>query len=331
MSNFMIYGATGYTGRMASEYAKSLGMGLVVAGRDSSSIDRLSSSLGVPARVFDLHDTQLVDSCLKGICILLNCAGPFSRTAEPLIKACIRCGIHYLDISAELVSYQFAINQDEQAKRAEIMLLPGCGGSVAMLGCLAGHVYKQMEEEAADRIDIALRVSGPMSRGSAISAAEGLTPTCLQCRDGELTQQNAQEMVRFDFDDGNGDVSCFPVTLPDLITIRKSTGILNIRTFVSVAGDAFQSGDLGSLPDGPTVEQRKANPYHASVVLTSRGGTAKRAVLHTVNGYEFTPIASVEAARRILGGRAIEGFQTPAALFGNDFVMSIPGSSLRLL
>ncbi|KAL2802501.1 hypothetical protein BJX63DRAFT_426034 [Aspergillus granulosus] len=194
-----------------------------------------------------------IDTALKGITVLLNCAGPFFRTAEPLINACIRNKVHYLDIAAELDSYKLADKHDTQAKAANVMLLPGCGGSVAMLGCLASHAYSPAG-----------------------------------------------------FDNGSGPVTNYPVTMPDLITLRRSTKVPNIRTFVHAAGDAFPTGDLAAWPDGPTAEQRDAAPYHAVIAVTAVDGDVKRSVLHTVNGYTFTGKASVEGASRVFGSRFVE-------------------------
>ncbi|KFA54546.1 hypothetical protein S40293_08057 [Stachybotrys chartarum IBT 40293] len=327
MTDFMIYGATGYTGRIASEHAKHLGLRFIVAGRTTAAVTELASSLHAPSRVFDIDNNKQLDSHLAGIQILLNCAGPFMHTAEPFIRACIRNGVHYMDIAAELESYQLAEKHDEDARTAHVMLLPGCGGSVAMLGCLAGHIVGAVERPA--RIDIALHVAGSMSRGSAISAAENLTQICLQRQNGRLVEQDANDDATFDFDNGKGQVQCFPVTLPDLITIWKSTKVSNIRTFVHVSGDAYPTGPLDGLPDGPTPEQREKTPYDASVIVTAEDGSLRRAVLHTVNGYSFTPMASVEAVRRVLAGEVREGFQTPAGLFGHTFVQAVPGSSIK--
>ena len=85
-------------------------------------------------RVFALEDTAVIDSSLGEVGVLLNCAGPFARTANVLIKACIRQGMHYLDVAAELDSYRLVEVFDGEAKAAGVMLLPGSGGSVAMLG-----------------------------------------------------------------------------------------------------------------------------------------------------------------------------------------------------
>ena len=331
MARLMIYGATGYTGRMASEHAKRAALDFVLAGRTETKLKELAVSLGVPYSVFGVADSQTVDAALGGgITVLLNCAGPFMRTAAPLIGACIRNGIHYLDIAAELDSYRLAEERDDEAERANVMLMPGCGGSVAMLGCLAGYAVERVKDPVV-RLDIALHVAGSMSRGSAVSAAENLTTTeCLQRVDGELVaQRNGSETQQFDFCDGRGPVPCFPLTLPDLITIWRSTHVRNIGTFVNASGESFPTGDLDALPEGPTVEQRKAGPYHAAVAVTAADGTVRRAVLHTVNGYTFTPVASVAAARRVLAGEARPGFQTPAVVFGISFVETIAGSQLK--
>ncbi|KAJ5087578.1 NAD(P)-binding protein [Penicillium angulare] len=321
MSALLIYGATGYTGRMVSEHAKTIGLDFAIAGRTESKLKDMASRLNVPYYAFDLHGTAILDSNLKDTFAILNCAGPYMQTAKPLMEACIRNGTHYLDISAEVASYQQAQQYDDAAKEGGIMLLPGCGGSVAMLGCLASHVISQVKNPQT--IDIALHVAGSMSRGSAISASN-MKVGCLQLIDGNLVEQDTSTTADFDFDDGNGSVASFPVTLPDLLTISKSSNIANVRTFAHVSGTSFPTGEIELLPDGPTAAERDAAPYHAVAVVTSEDGIIRRAALHTLNGYTFTCLASVEAARRVLENETRKGFQTPVMIFGKDFVNAIP-------
>lgn len=99
----------------------------------------MPTSLDLDYRLFSLESSaEEIDAGLARGTVLLNCAGPYHQTAGILIDACIRNGIHYLDISAELDSYETAASRNEAAIHASAMLLPGCGGSVAMLGRLAG-------------------------------------------------------------------------------------------------------------------------------------------------------------------------------------------------
>ncbi len=321
MPTLMVYGASGYTGRMASEHAAASGLDLVLAGRNGSALSPLAEELGVEYRVFGLDEVPAVSD----VTVLLNCAGPFARTAKQLMTAAIAAGVHYLDVAAELDSYRLAEVLDDEAKAAGVMLLPGSGGSVAMLGCLAGHVAERVPD--ARRVRIALQVTGSISRGSAVSAAEGLTTDCLMRADGSLVSRDPGETREFDF--GIGLTTCTAVTLPDLVTIWRATGIPDIETYLHIAGGAFPHGELAALPDGPSLEHREANRYHAAVEVTSADGDVACAVLDTVNGYTFTPLAATEAARRILAGEFRPGFLTPATLFGSDFVETIADSRIR--
>jgi short subunit dehydrogenase-like uncharacterized protein len=324
-NRLMIYGAAGYTGRMAATQAKALGLEPILAGRDGQVLAELALASGLPYRVFPLDDAASVDAGLAGVNVLLNCAGPFMHTAGALMRGAIRSGVHYLDIAAEMDSYRLAETLDEEATLAGVMLMPGGGGSVAMLGCLAAHAMKRVARP--DRVSIALHVSGSMSRGSAISAAQSLAPDCVARVDGVLVPRDPQDIRQFDF--GKGMVDCFPVSLPDLVTIWRASGAPNIETFVHVSGTAFSAGDPSALPDGPGTEERDANRYQASVVVTAADGESVRSLLDTVNGYSFTPMAAAEAARRMLLGDVRPGFQVPAKHFGAGFAETIADTRIK--
>jgi short subunit dehydrogenase-like uncharacterized protein len=107
----------GYTGRMASAHSKSIGLDFAVAGRTETKLKDLTSRLGVSYYVFDLNDNVILDSILKDTVVILNCAGPYIRTAKPLMEACIRNDTYYLDISAKIKSYQQAQQYDNAAQK----------------------------------------------------------------------------------------------------------------------------------------------------------------------------------------------------------------------
>jgi short subunit dehydrogenase-like uncharacterized protein len=319
MSTLMIYGATGYTGRMAAARARDIGLRPVLAGRASEPLIALALELGLEHRAFALDDDAKLQQAMAGVNVLLNCAGPFQRTADKLMAACIQAGTHYLDIAAELVSYQLAQQRQQAAIDAGVMLMPGGGGSVAMLGSLAAHAVERVSNPVSLRI--ALHVSGAMSRGSAITASQNLTAECWMLKNDALTLRDPSDLRDFDF--GAFQARCFPVTLPDLITIAHQTGVPDIETYVHVSGGAFPDGDLAKPGDGPDAQQRDSNRYQAAVEVVDQRGVITRAVLDTVNGYSFTPLAAVEAARRILAGEFRAGFITPVGLFGSGFAQTI--------
>ncbi|MBB4346984.1 MULTISPECIES: saccharopine dehydrogenase family protein [Rhizobiaceae] len=323
MTKLMIYGATGYTGRMVAEHATRAGTPVVLGGRSKKPLADLAAKLGVEYRVFALDDDALIDRSLTDVAVIVNAAGPFLRTAKPMMEASIRNGVHYIDTAAELDSYRLAEQLGAEAVAAGVTLLPGGGGSVAMLGSLAGHAVARVKNPRSIRI--AMHVAGGMSRGSAITATENISAETLARVDGELVAV-ANSIQKLDF--GQGAVDSFQVTLPDLITIWRATGVSNIETFVHVTGGGFPQGDLSALPDGPTEEERRENRYKAVAEVTDADGVVVRSILDTVNGYSFTAIAVAEAGRRVLNGEARPGFQTPAELFGDGFAETIADTTI---
>lgn len=269
-------------------------------------------------RIFSLDDPDDIAQHLAGVDVLLNAAGPFANTAEPLMAAAIVAGVHYLDFSAELDTYREALSLDGPARAAGVMLLPGSGGSVAMLGSLAAHTVKRVSQP--QKISIALHVAGGMSRGSVASASQSVVNEILHLVNGELLSRVTPDLRDFDF--GQGPRPSFPATLPDLVTIQHATGVRNIETYVHVTAGAFPDAGKAETA-GPSAAERDANRYRAVVEVTGADGSMVRSLLETVNGYSFTALAAAEAARRVLHGEVRPGFQTPAMLFGSDFAETI--------
>jgi short subunit dehydrogenase-like uncharacterized protein len=318
-NTLLIYGATGYTGRMAAERAKALGLRFEIAGRDRQRLEVLAAQLDVPFRVFN---TDQAAGALSGISVLLNFAGPFAHTAEALMQACIGTGVDYLDITAEINVYRLAESLGSEAAGRRVMLMPGVGWDVVPTDSLAVHVARRVTQPVT--LDVALQVPGSMSRGSAKSVGEIIAAGVLVRIEGELVATPDATPRHFDF--GQGPVLCVPLSFGDLVTAWHSTGIPNIAMFVHIAEEAFAEVDLALLPDGPTAQQRDAHRARAVVEVTGWDGAISRSVIETVNGYSYTPLAAVEAARRVLSGERQAGFATPAKVFGSGFAESIAGT-----
>lgn len=316
MKTLMIYGATGYTGRMAAHHAKTLGLNLVLAGRNAERLASLAVELDAPYRVFTADTAQL-----EGIDVLLNFAGPFAQTAAALMRACIANGTDYLDITAEINVYRLA---EQLGVEADVMLLPGVGWDVVPTDCLAMHVASRVQQPQS--IKIALQVPGAMSRGSAMSVSEIIGAGVMVRIEGELVATPDAQPQHLDF--GDGPALCAPLSFGDLVTAWHSSAIPTIALYVHITGEAFPEGDLSLLPDGPTQAQRDAHRARAVAEVTGLDGSVARSVIETVNGYSYTPLAAVEAARRVLGGERRAGFETPAKLFGVGFAQTIAGTRI---
>ncbi|MCJ0893122.1 saccharopine dehydrogenase NADP-binding domain-containing protein [Rhodococcus sp. ARC_M12] len=318
----LIYGATGYTGRLIAEEAARIGLDFAVAGRNRVEVEALAERLGVPGRVFALHDPITVLDNLEGTRVVLNVAGPFGVTAEPLIRAAISEGIHYLDTTAEFATYALAEERSAAAAAAGVMLVPGVGWDVVPSDAVAVHAASRTPRPV--RLRIALEITGGFSRGS-ISSSAGIGDLLGLVRaDGGLVRTPNATAETFDF--GSGPEDFAPVPMGDLITAQRSLGLGNIAVFMRSTNGMPAPGD--HIPDGPTEAERLEGRYRALAEVTDEDGTVVRSVIDTPNGYVYTQLSAVQAARRVLAGQHSAGFRTPSAAFGPGFATSIADSHI---
>lgn len=316
----LIYGATGYTGRLIATHAHDRGLPIIVAGRNPDRVDALAATLGVPGRTFDLLGSGEVAAGLDGVAAVLNVAGPFRDTAETLMRASITSGVHYLDTTAEFSVYALAESMGADAERAGVMVMSGVGWDVVPTDSLAVHTAARVTH--ADRIAIALRITGGFSRGSLASAAGIGDVGALVREAGKLTALPAPETRVFDLGHGEEEYALAP--MGDLITARRSTGIENVRVYLRT-DTGFPSPDVEA--SGPTPQERAQGRYAALAEVTGQNGEIARSVISTVTGYTFTQHSSVEIARRVAIGDHKPGFQSPASAYG-PIAASIRGTEI---
>ena len=105
-SRLLLYGATGYAGKLIAALAKSKGLELILAGRNQSSLAAEADKLSLDFRVLGLDNPNVIADSIKDVTAVLNCAGPFSKTAQPLVDACLKTKTHYLDIAGEVPEFK---------------------------------------------------------------------------------------------------------------------------------------------------------------------------------------------------------------------------------
>ena len=80
MSNFLIYGANGYTGELIAREAVRRGLKPLLAGRSQSKVEPLAQELNLTCRAFSLGDKKSLEDALQEVDFVIHCAGPFSLT-----------------------------------------------------------------------------------------------------------------------------------------------------------------------------------------------------------------------------------------------------------
>lgn len=121
---WMIYGANGYTGRLIAAEAVKRGLQPVLAGRNETALRALADELGLRWRMFTLDLPGAVEEGLRGIGLVLHCAGPFSATSAPMLEGCLASHVHYLDITGEIDVFAHCHAQHARAQEAGIVSRP---------------------------------------------------------------------------------------------------------------------------------------------------------------------------------------------------------------
>lgn len=345
-ADFLIYGATGYTGRLATEHAVSRGLAPVLAGRDAEKVRALAESFGLAWRAFPLDDASAVRNGIAAVKAVLHVAGPFSATARPMAEACLAGGVHYVDVTGEIDVFEALAARDGEAKARGVALLPGAGFDVVPSDCLATHVARRLP--SATRLKLSIGGFGGLegaSRGTAKTMLEAAGLGTRARRDGRIVELDAAPLGEADF--GEGPRPTVGVSWGDVSTAFRSTGLKHIDVAFEATpamrqaagapklvrrlfGAAFSQRVLKRLidarmPPGPTPEQRaKGRTVIVAEVLDDAGRYAGGR-LTTPEAYTLTARTAVEIARRAAGGDVAAGYQTPATAFGPDFILSFEG------
>jgi short subunit dehydrogenase-like uncharacterized protein len=347
MGRLLIYGATGFTGRLVTAYACEHGIQAVLAGRDRNALQGLAQAVNLPWRAASLGDPEALAAMLSDVDAVLHVAGPYRDTARPMAEACLRTGTHYLDLSGELPSFVDLYRFDGPARDRNVMVMPGAGFVVAASDCLAASLARLMPD--ARRLRIAFSRADLFSRGT-LRAMLGLVREGVSIRrSGVLTAVRVGRLQR-SFDFGAGPRPCTALSWPDVFTAWHTTGIPDIEVYAeadALAQGLYQAGAWLSLPlrlplaqramawqtrlwpEGPARSRRDA--ARRVIVAQVEDAWQQRigACLHTPDGYDLTAPIALGVAARVLAGDWRSGFQTPAGVYGAELVTDLPGVTLE--
>jgi short subunit dehydrogenase-like uncharacterized protein len=127
----IVYGASGYTGRLVCEYLREYNVPFVAAGRDKARIqeamDKVPGIDTVEHEIVEVaHDVEPLAELFDGARVVLNTVGPFAQYGREVVEACIRSGCHYLDTTGEQ-DWLIICDEEYGARMAEkgLLLAPG--------------------------------------------------------------------------------------------------------------------------------------------------------------------------------------------------------------
>jgi len=349
----VLYGATGYTGRLVTDELARRGLDRVLSGRDPEKLARLE---GAPTTAAPLDDDRALRDLLERASVVINCAGPFTLAGDALARAAIATHTHYVDSTGEQSFIRMIFDRHSRtAERAGVALVPALGFDYAFGDCIARLVASDLEP--LEELSLAYAVEGfGMTRGTLRSGLEMM-------KGGDVVYEDEQWKpaprgvfkASFDFPEpiGRQPMSRYPagevITVPHHTRTKKVTALLTLGTMaprplapalpyaMPAAALALRTPlrgllnrAVGLLPEGPTEDDRRAARYTIVARAQASGGT-REGIVRGSDVYGTTAVTLVHGAELLSApGFDRAGALGPAAAFDPAAFLNHAGVSWQL-
>tara|TARA_Y100000287_G_scaffold141443_1_gene116190 strand:- start:2008 stop:3195 length:1188 start_codon:yes stop_codon:yes gene_type:complete len=130
--DIIIYGATGFTGKLCVKYFQSLDTTVTwaMAGRNLIKLEKVAkeNQTNVEILIADSDDEKALDNLTSRARVILSTTGPFHRYGSKLVASCIKNHTHYVDITGENFWVKGLIEKHHKEASAKgIRIIPSCG------------------------------------------------------------------------------------------------------------------------------------------------------------------------------------------------------------
>ena len=135
--DFVIYGASGFTGKLVVEYALSTYLDAnsvtwALAGRNLEKLNNLKKDLNIPSHIdileVDSTNQQSIDNLVSRTKCVLTTVGPYQLYGEKIIRTCISSGTDYVDLCGEPGWMHKIIGEcSDDAKKSGSRIIFSCG------------------------------------------------------------------------------------------------------------------------------------------------------------------------------------------------------------
>ena len=172
--DLIIYGATGFTGKLAVEYIDNNYSDLkwAIAGRNSEKLNQISNSTKSKPPIFIARsdDGDSLSEVVKKTKVIASLAGPFSKYSNELVNQCYENNTNYVDITGENIWVRDLIDRYHKGCEDKgIFIIPSCGYD-SIPSDIGSFYCHMMLNENIDHIDGYHTGKGGVSGGTIESA-----------------------------------------------------------------------------------------------------------------------------------------------------------------
>jgi short subunit dehydrogenase-like uncharacterized protein len=332
----VLFGATGYTGRLTADAMVERGLRPVLAARSARKLEDLAGELGgnLDIAVADVSHPGSVRDLVEEGDVLVTTVGPFVRWGAPAAATAATAGAHYLDSTGEPAFIREVFERYGPAAAGHEAAMLTAFGYDWVPGNLAGGLALRSAGDDAVRVDIGYFITGKASAsgGTRASSLGALTEPGFVFRDGRVRSERSAKRVRsFPVGSkqreavsvGSSEHFALPKVAPQLREVNAYLGwfgplarpmqalslglsVPGARTVVKTVGERLVKGSSG----GPDAETR-------AIAYDAAGRELCEVHVSGVDGYTFTGrILAWGAEQAATGGLQGTGALGPVEAFG---------------
>ena len=129
MNDIVVYGATGFVGRLVAGHLAGGAARVALAGRSQAKLERVRDELGVdwPLIVADTDDPASLHAMAEQARVVATTVGPYRRGGLGLVDACIAAGAHYCDLTGEILFAHESLTRHAAAEEAGVRIVHSVG------------------------------------------------------------------------------------------------------------------------------------------------------------------------------------------------------------
>jgi short subunit dehydrogenase-like uncharacterized protein len=318
MRPIVLFGATGYTGRLVADALVARGAQPLLAARNEAAVAKMAGELGgLEYALADVSKPDTLRRLVSADTVLVSTVGPFLRWGSTAIEAAIDAGAVYLDSTGEPPFIREVFERRDGPAKASGAALVTAFGYDFVPGNLAAALALERAGERAAKVRVGYFITGggspkdAMSGGTAASVAGVMLAPHFGFQQGRVaTERSAKRVHTFDVRGKNYtgvSIGCsehlsLPRVYPTLSEVdvylgwfgpasraMQAMSLLGAIPGVQTGADKLSSRFVKGSTGGPGPEARaKSGSLIVAEVEDASGSTIERVELRGPNGYTFT-------------------------------------------
>ena len=347
----VVYGASGYTGKLVMEYLREYQVPFIAAGRNKARIEEAVALVpGIETADYDIveveHSVEALTELFQGTQVVCNTVGPFAYFGEVVVEAAANAGIHYMDTTGE---QEFMLRVEEKfgqqyADNGKI-LAPSVAYMYTPLD-ICTHIV--LEEPGIDTIEAGCVAAGVPTYGSTQTIFAMFQADHLYLENDELhpwekgrgfeIQAPGKLMTQLAHPWGGGSLPVWLRNDGRVHSVKQLTAFTNRAMYESIISlqkhyeenikplpQAEQEAALQQIAEGmqPGMPPRENRLVHRTTdfAVGTGSGVKKTCTLHTTAPYQLTGVVQAALAKFLLTEEPRKaGFVSGCQAVGHEYL-----------